>query len=178
MLCSFNFFTYDTLTEQTLASMPLSNTGIKMTNEHGYNREMWEEDDIVLKALGAGGTICKRVEHRLFQFAKKNYEQFRVYINNRIPNFWERRPGPSKHINQAISELLLVWWNIGHFLIQKVKYVKVDSDHRFYVIVSKHDYLRVQNVQCKLTLSFQVRVASRTVIIDDLGRDVMCGVIA
>ena len=61
----------------------------------------------MLIALGDRGSKYKNVETRMAQFARKSYAQFRVFIEGRLPHFWENKLGPSRYINQAISELLL-----------------------------------------------------------------------
>ena len=59
-----------------------------------------------------------------------------------------------------------------------MKHVQVNDDHPFYSILSRNDYLRVNNAQTKLTLSYNVRVASCMFVGDALERDVMCNVVA
>ena len=63
-------------------------------------------------------------------------------------------------------------------MLGKVKYVQVNDDHPFFIILSKNDYMRVNNAQTKLTLSYNVRVASCMFVGDALERDVMCNVLA
>ena len=105
MLCHFSYFKYEALDETTMANMRLSKCGLDMITLHGYTSDMWEED--VLIALGERGSKSKNVETRMAQFARKSYAQFCVFIEGRLPHFWENKLGPSRYINQAISELLL-----------------------------------------------------------------------
>ena len=59
-----------------------------------------------------------------------------------------------------------------------MKYVQVSDDHPFLIILSKNDYMRVNNAQTKLTFSYNVRVASCMFVGDALELDVMCNVVA